>query len=50
MGYFITDAWMRFDYIDMYGGIVVLSITGFILFILTDIAEERLCRWRSAGH
>ena len=50
MGYFITDAWMRFDYIDMYGGIVVLSITGFILFILTDIAEEHFCRWRSAGH
>jgi ABC-type nitrate/sulfonate/bicarbonate transport system permease component len=49
MGYFITDAWMRFDYIDMYGGIVVLSVIGFILFILTDIAEAHLCRWRTAA-
>ncbi|MBR8703253.1 ABC transporter permease [Porphyromonas levii] len=46
MGYFIIDAWMRFDYLDMYGGIVVLSIAGFILFVLTDILELWLCRWR----
>lgn len=49
MGYFITDAWMRFDYLDMFGGIVVLSVAGFLLFVLTDIAEERLCRWRIAS-
>lgn len=46
MGYFIIDAWMRFNYIDMYGGIVVLSIAGFILFLITDLLELRLCRWR----
>lgn len=50
MGYFITDAWMRFDYIAMYGGIVVLSLAGFLLFVLTDLLEERLCRWRYVGH
>lgn len=46
MGYFIIDSWMRFDYLDMYGGIVVLSIAGFILFILTDLLELWLCQWR----
>ncbi|MDO4771486.1 ABC transporter permease [Porphyromonas sp.] len=47
MGYFIIDAWMRLSYVEMYGGIVVLSIVGFILFFLTDIAEAYFCRWRN---
>lgn len=46
MGYYIIDAWMRFDYLDMYGGIVVLSVSGFVLFLLTDLLELRLCNWR----
>ena len=29
MGYFIMDAWMRVNYLDMYAGIVVLSFMGF---------------------
>ncbi|MDO5035482.1 MAG: ABC transporter permease subunit [Porphyromonas sp.] len=49
MGYFITDAWMRFGYVEMYGGIVILSMVGFLLFVLVDIAEERLCKWRSTA-
>ncbi|KXG77874.1 ABC transporter permease [Thermotalea metallivorans] len=45
MGYFIMDAWMRVNYLEMYSGIVVLSIIGLALFIAIDILEERLCRW-----
>ena len=48
MGYFIIDAWMRFCYIDMYGGIVVLSTVGFFFFILTDILEDICCPWKEA--
>lgn len=47
MGYFIVDAWMRLDYVQMYGGIVVLSMVGFLLFILTDLIEAYSCGWRS---
>ncbi|MCD7898622.1 MAG: ABC transporter permease [Bacteroides sp.] len=47
MGYFIVDAWMRINYIDMYAGIVVLSMTGFFLFLLTDLLESTLCKWKS---
>lgn len=47
MGYFIVDAWMRINYIDMYAGIVILSMTGFFLFLLTDILEAVFCKWRS---
>jgi len=46
MGYFIMDAWLRVDYLDMYGGIVVLSLMGFLLFTLIDVAEKRLSPWR----
>ncbi|MDD4562862.1 MAG: ABC transporter permease [Syntrophomonadaceae bacterium] len=46
MGYFIMDAWLRVNYLDMYAGIVVLSLMGFCLFIAIDIAENRMCSWR----
>lgn len=46
MGYFIIDAWMRLSYVEMYGGIVLLSVVGFVLFFLTDLAEAYFCRWR----
>ena len=47
MGFFIVDAWMRINYIDMYAGIVILSMTGFFLFLLTDLLEITLCKWKS---
>lgn len=47
MGYFIVDAWMRINYIEMYAGIVILSMTGFFLFLLTDLLESVLCKWKS---
>ncbi len=46
MGYFIMDAWMRVNYLDMYAGIVMLSFMGFCLFIMLDMAENYLCSWR----
>lgn len=46
MGYFIIDAWMRFNYLDMYGGIVLLSLMGFLLFIVVDLLETLCCPWK----
>lgn len=46
MGYFIMDAWMRVNYLDMYAGIVILSFMGFVIFTAIDISENRLCSWR----
>ena len=46
MGFFIMDSWMRLNYVQMYAGIVVLSISGFILFIIIDIAESSVMRWK----
>jgi NitT/TauT family transport system permease protein len=46
MGYFIMDAWMRVNYIEMYSGIIVLSIIGFGLFYIVDKLEKRICSWK----
>ena len=47
VGYYILDAWSRIDYTGMYAGIVILSLLGFTLFILIDILEETICRWKT---
>ena len=48
IGYYIMDAWLRVNYLDMYAGIVVLSAMGLLLFILLDWTERRLCAWNRA--
>lgn len=46
MGYFVMDSWMRVNYLDMYAGIIVLSLMGFCLFTAIDISENYLSSWR----
>jgi len=46
MGYFIMDAWMRVNYLEMYSGIVVLSCVGLILFGTIDYLERKMCYWQ----
>ncbi|NLO71356.1 MAG: ABC transporter permease [Porphyromonadaceae bacterium] len=45
LGFFIVDAWMRLDYLTMYAGIVAISIIGFLLFLVIDVADAVFCRW-----
>lgn len=46
MGYLVMDSWMRVNYIDMYGSIVILSFIGVLLFMIIDILEKLLCKWK----
>ena len=46
MGYFIMDAWLRVNYLEMYAGIVVLSLIGLLLFGVIDLIEHYACRWQ----
>jgi len=46
MGYFIMDAWMRINYIQMYSGILILSLIGLLFFIIIDFLEMIFCPWR----
>lgn len=47
MGYYILDAWSKINYIDMYIGIIVISIIGFVLFASIDFFSYKLCKWNS---
>ena len=47
IGYYILDAWTRIDYKGMYAGIIVISLFGFVLFVLTDFLEETVCKWKA---
>ncbi len=46
MGYFIMDAWTRMDYPAMYGGILILSGFGFLLFALMDLLSWYFFKWQ----
>lgn len=48
MGYYIVDAWMRVNYLDMYAGIVLLGLVGFLFFALIDLLEYLSCPWYRA--
>lgn len=45
IGYYILDAWSRISYIEMYGGIIVVSLVGALLFLLIDLLENLLSPW-----
>lgn len=46
IGYYILDAWSRINYLQMYGGIVVIALTGAILILLVDVLAEKICPWK----
>lgn len=45
IGYFIMNCWTFINYVDMYAGILGLSLLGYALFKVVDYAEAKLCRW-----
>jgi NitT/TauT family transport system permease protein len=46
LGYFIQDAWSRVDYLEMYAGILAMSLLGVLLYEALEQAEKRVCRWK----
>lgn len=49
IGYFIMNSWLMVNYVEMFSGILALSIMGFFIFKLIDIVESRLCKWVKIG-
>ncbi len=45
MGFYIVDSWMRLAYTEMYAGILILSLMGFVLFFAIDLLENYTCKW-----
>jgi NitT/TauT family transport system permease protein len=46
LGKFILDSWMKVAYVDMFAGIIGLSLLGLLLFLGFDRLERRYCRWQ----
>ncbi len=49
LGYMIMDAWGRLDYIQMFTGIIGMSLLGAALYEAADWLEHKACRWRFGG-
>lgn len=49
IGYFIMNSWLMADYVEMFSGILALSLMGFLLFKGIDLLETRWCRWTRLG-
>ena len=46
IGYYIMNAWIKVDYVEMYSGIVVISLCGMGLFKLIEWIENLVCKWK----
>ncbi len=46
LGYFIMDAWGRFDYQQMFVGIIGMSLLGVFLYESINYLERALCAWK----
>ena len=47
LGFLIMDAWGRGDQLEMFTGILAMSLLGVALYELCNALEKRCCRWRS---
>lgn len=45
IGYFIMNSWTRVDYVQMFAGILAISLLGLVIFKSIDILEKKLCKW-----
>jgi len=48
LGYFIMDSWMKLSYIDLYAGILAMSLLGLLLFVAIDRLERAVTKWQRA--
>ncbi len=45
LGWYIMDSWARMDYLDMYAGMVCLSLLATTFFALFSFLDTHLCPW-----
>jgi NitT/TauT family transport system permease protein len=45
IGYFIMNCWVMVDYVEMFAGILAMSLMGTFIFKAVDWAERRFCPW-----
>lgn len=45
IGYYLMDAWARMEWSIMFAGIIAMGIMGFILYLMLDWLEKKVCPW-----
>lgn len=45
IGYFIMNCWVMADYVQMFAGILAMSMMGILIFKAVDWMEGKLCPW-----
>ncbi len=46
LGFLIMDAWGRGDQLEMFCGILSMSLLGLLIYEICHVAERTLCRWK----
>ena len=49
LGYFVSDAWGRVQFDEMFAGILAMALLGVVLYEVIEWVEARVCRWARAG-
>jgi len=49
IGYFIMNCWVMVDYVQMFAGILAMSIMGILIFQAVDWMERKFCPWMYIG-
>jgi len=49
LGYFVSDAWGRVQFDEMFAGILAMALLGVALYEVIEWVEARVCRWARAG-
>ncbi len=50
IGYYIMNSWIMVNYVDMFTGILAISILGLLIFQVIDLLEEKYCHWVKVGN
>jgi len=50
IGYYIMNSWVMVNYVNMFSGILAISILGLLIFQGIDLIEEYYCHWVKAGN
>jgi NitT/TauT family transport system permease protein len=46
LGYYLLDAWSRYDFLEMFAGVIAMGLMGFIIYMLLDYIEHKACKWK----
>ncbi|MBL1229113.1 ABC transporter permease subunit [Enterococcus sp. BWB1-3] len=46
LGYLILSAWSKMDYEEMFAGILMIGLAGYLIFSLFDTLEKRFCNYK----